>query len=689
MRWQLKAFGIHIVLLIVTFAQAQGQDVWQISSENMRGIFDWIALPAELPFSPIDDPSFAQPDYDHTAWQIAPTRLLPGDATSDAWTGTGWFRLRFKVDSTLHQVPLGLRIEQRGASEIYLDGELLYAVGSIGATPEETEIQLQRTHVVFSLDERDDHVLAVRYAVHNVDAYHQVGLMAGFYLDLVANVNTLTAAREVTRWHYARFQLFFTGVFITFALLHLILFVFYPQAIENLYLALLLGTFVGVVYVFHQGPFTTNPSFWLYQGRSLNTLSIVLSILALLFVYRVFYDRMPRYFYGVVGFGFVANLTGWLFPHWSIDEGTTFTLAACLELLRVVAVALVKKKPGARIIGVGVGILAFSIVLFFLFDREVLTPFRNDQEIPFFGMLVLTIAMSVHLSRNIAQTNRDLRTQLVRVQELSDEALEQERRLHEQEVERKLMEAEYQQKLHELEEARQLQLSMLPETVPEHPLVELATYMQPATEVGGDYYDFHTEEDGTLTIAVGDATGHGMKAGTMVTATKSLFNALGQEANLLSIFSRSTRALKQMNMRKLFMALTLAKFKEGSLRLATAGMPATLLYRAATDEVEVIELKAMPLGSFVNFPYKEKELTLEVGDTVLFMSDGFPELFNEAGEMLGYDQAVQVFAGIAEKTPEAIIADLVEEGSQWAKGRAPDDDMTFVVMKVTGKNEHA
>lgn len=53
--------------------------------------------------------------------------------------------------------------------------------------------------------------------------------------------------------------------------------------------------------------------------------------------------------------------------------------------------------------------------------------------------------------------------------------------------------------------------------------------MKPATEVGGDYYDFHLADDGTLTVAVGDATGHGLKAGTFVTAMKSLFRTFAAD----------------------------------------------------------------------------------------------------------------------------------------------------------------
>ena len=54
--------------------------------------------------------------------------------------------------------------------------------------------------------------------------------------------------------------------------------------------------------------------------------------------------------------------------------------------------------------------------------------------------------------------------------------------------------------------------------MPQLPHLDVAVYMKTATEVGGDYYDFHVSFDGTLTVVLGDATGHGMKAGTMVTS---------------------------------------------------------------------------------------------------------------------------------------------------------------------------
>lgn len=74
------------------------------------------------------------------------------------------------------------------------------------------------------------------------------------------------------------------------------------------------------------------------------------------------------------------------------------------------------------------------------------------------------------------------------------------------------VEAENEARAKELEEARQLQLSMLPKNIPQLPNLEIVAYMKTATEVGGDFYDFHLNTTGALTIAVGDATGHGLKA---------------------------------------------------------------------------------------------------------------------------------------------------------------------------------
>ena len=90
----------------------------------------------------------------------------------------------------------------------------------------------------------------------------------------------------------------------------------------------------------------------------------------------------------------------------------------------------------------------------------------------------------------------------------------------------------------------------------------------------------------------------------------------------------------------------------------------------------------MPLGAFTDFPYKLHETTLQKGDTLFLQSDGLPELFNKDMNMFGYENVTKVFSEVADKSPAEIIGHLNKIGSDWIGNSEPDDDVTFVVIKV-------
>src|SRR5262245_41972093 len=246
---------------------------------------------------------------------------------------------------------------------------------------------------------------------------------------------------------------------------------------------------------------------------------------------------------------------------------------------------------------------------------------------------------------------------------------------------RQEIEAENEQRIKELEEAHQLQLSMLPKFVPQLPQFEIAAQMQTATEVGGDYYDFYICEDGTLTIAIGDATSHGLKAGTMVAATKSLFNHLAEQTSLVETLNDASRALKLMNLPSLFMALTLVRVQGNRLHCSVAGMPPILIYRAITKTVEEVPLRGAPLGALSNYDYHQAEITLAPNDVVLLMSDGLPERFNPASELFEYERTKEALSNHAYAAPRAIVEGLLRTSEEWARGRPLNDDLTLVVLK--------
>ncbi len=241
---------------------------------------------------------------------------------------------------------------------------------------------------------------------------------------------------------------------------------------------------------------------------------------------------------------------------------------------------------------------------------------------------------------------------------------------------------EHNRKTAELDKARQLQLAMLPKEIPQLPHLAIDAYMKTAMEVGGDYYDFQSDSAGALTVVIGDATGHGLNAGMMVTATKSIFETMADEPELTRLFTQMNRTLKRMNLRGHYMALQMLKIKDDALEICTAGMPPVLLYRAATQKLEEITIKAMPLGSVRDFPYRKLRTAIASGDAVLLMSDGLPELFNQQNEMFDMVRVQQAFAEVAQQSPREIIAHLLRAGEIWAEGKPQQDDMTFVVLKV-------
>jgi len=249
------------------------------------------------------------------------------------------------------------------------------------------------------------------------------------------------------------------------------------------------------------------------------------------------------------------------------------------------------------------------------------------------------------------------------------------------EAEKRALQAENERQTKELEDARKLQLSMLPKVVPEFPGYDIAVFMRTATEVGGDYYDFTRGEESMLNVAIGDATGHGMQAGTIVTLMKGLFLSDASRLDITAFFNRCSRAIKEIRMGRLFMAFTLVKLKGNSVSLSSAGMPPAYLYRKNDGSVEEILLKGMPLGAMENFPYLLHETEMRSGDVLLLLTDGLPEQKNTAEEMFDYARVQHEFAGVATRSPDDIIAHLVKAGESWMNGANQEDDITFLVLK--------
>jgi ligand-binding sensor domain-containing protein/serine phosphatase RsbU (regulator of sigma subunit) len=270
-----------------------------------------------------------------------------------------------------------------------------------------------------------------------------------------------------------------------------------------------------------------------------------------------------------------------------------------------------------------------------------------------------------------------------------------------------LLDAENARKTQELEEARTFQVLMLPKFTPQVTGLDVAFEMRTATEVGGDYYDYVLEEDGTLTLAIGDATGHGVRAGMLVSLVKSSFHALAGEADLGTIVSAISQTIKQMNLQRMFMCLTLVRIRKRfvetqstttptntvfSVEFAGAGMPPMLHYSAQEGRISELRPHGIALGIMNNAQYPTEAITLERGDVLLISSDGLMELFNAENEELGMTRLHEIFLqellgkpqGTSLVSANGIITGLYAAADAWRGEVAAADDIALVAVRVEG-----
>ena len=251
-------------------------------------------------------------------------------------------------------------------------------------------------------------------------------------------------------------------------------------------------------------------------------------------------------------------------------------------------------------------------------------------------------------------------------------------------AESRALKQENERKGQELEEARRLQLSMLPAHLPDHPRYGITARMRPATEVGGDYYDYHVASDGSLTLAIGDATGHGTRAGIMVAIMKGMFARMCAEPDLTHFMQECNRTLGGIKLERMYMALGLLRLEGQAGRAVAAAMPPIFIHRRRTSRVEQITVRGVMLGAGLDLPYEEVCFAVEPGDTLLLVSDGFLEQLSPDDEMLDCERCASYLAESIGRAPAAMIDHLMARFDAWRQTVSQVDDVTIVLLEVKG-----
>lgn len=233
----------------------------------------------------------------------------------------------------------------------------------------------------------------------------------------------------------------------------------------------------------------------------------------------------------------------------------------------------------------------------------------------------------------------------------------------------------------ELRYAREVQLSMLPDTPPNLDWLDVAGMSVPATEVGGDYFDYFADK-GSVALVCGDVAGHGLASGIVLASLRSGFTLLRDSlSDPAAVLQRLNDLVAQTSRRRMLATAAVVLFDRdrGEATIASAGHPPVIVRHNGT--VEPIELFAPPLGVRLPFAVPSRKMSFRSGDIFVLHSDGVYESQNPSGESYGFDRLQRVVSqnGVdAEAIRDAIIRDVEE----FRAGVAQDDDVTVVVARV-------
>lgn len=241
----------------------------------------------------------------------------------------------------------------------------------------------------------------------------------------------------------------------------------------------------------------------------------------------------------------------------------------------------------------------------------------------------------------------------------------------------------------ELEVTRQLQQMILPK---ERELVEavgldISGFMEPADDVGGDYYDVICQ-DGQVKIGIGDVTGHGLESGVLMIMVQAAVRTVLTNSNngVAAALNQVNRAVYQ-NVQRMEtdknMTLSLLEYADGNLRVS--GQHEQMIVVRRTGRVELVDTVdlGLPVGleSDISEFIAQSEVRLEVGDVVVLYTDGIPEAANAAGQLYGLPRLCQMISANLDKSAQEIKQNIIADLRAYIGDQKVWDDITLLVLK--------
>lgn len=241
----------------------------------------------------------------------------------------------------------------------------------------------------------------------------------------------------------------------------------------------------------------------------------------------------------------------------------------------------------------------------------------------------------------------------------------------------------------ELAVAERIQLMVLPlhQELEEFQALEIAAYMRPAEEVGGDYYDV-LKNGSRLKIGIGDVTGHGLESGVLMLMVQSVARALQEAGNTDAVkflTDLNSALFKNIVRTKIDKHLTLAFLDYDGKEMILSGQHEEVVVVRANGEVERIDTMdlGIPIGleADISAFIKTREISFETGDLILLHTDGVTEAENDAGELFGIERLCREALRLKDQSAEKVVAGIIATLMLFIGSQKIYDDITLLAVR--------
>jgi len=237
----------------------------------------------------------------------------------------------------------------------------------------------------------------------------------------------------------------------------------------------------------------------------------------------------------------------------------------------------------------------------------------------------------------------------------------------------------------ELEMARQIQLSILPHSIPQLPGLKIAARFLPMTSVAGDFYDFIQIDDKHIGILVADVSGHGLPSALIASMLQvALTGQAAHASEPAKVLAGLNRALcGKFTHNFITAAYVYADLEENLMRYAGAGHPPVLQWRDSAGKTTQVLENGLILAMFEEARYEALEFPLEPGDRYVLYTDGVLEAANSAQEQFGADRFMRFIESHMHLGAEQFSQTFLTELSGWSNQtseQGQQDDITLLVI---------